>query len=324
CREDGDCKNGASCHDNVCLCEPGYEGEKCEKIKNCEELKCDTEISDCVLDEKTTTGMCKCKDISKLYYEKQCVACREDGDCKNGASCQDNVCLCEPGYEGEKCEKIKNCEELKCDAEISDCVLDEKSTTGMCKCKDISKLYYEKQCVACREDGDCKNGALCQDNVCLCEPGYEGEKCEKIKNCEELKCDTEISDCVLDEKTSTGVCKCKDISKLYYEKQCVGKLRSRRENYYRMCKCKDISKLYYEKQCVACREDGDCKNGASCQDNVCLCEPGYEGEKCEKIKNCEELKCDTEISDCVLDEKTSTGVCKCKDISKLYYEKQCV
>ncbi|GFR18163.1 hypothetical protein TNCT_200951, partial [Trichonephila clavata] len=295
CREDGDCKNGASCHDNVCLCEPGYEGEKCEKIKNCEELKCDTEISDCVLDEKTTTGMCKCKDISKLYYEKQCVACREDGDCKNGASCQDNVCLCEPGYEGEKCEKIKNCEELKCDAEISDCVLDEKSTTGMCKCKDISKLYYEKQCVACREDGDCKNGALCQDNVCLCEPGYEGEKCEKIKNCEELKCDTEISDCVLDEKTSTGV-----------------------------CKCKDISKLYYEKQCVACREDGDCKNGASCQDNVCLCEPGYEGEKCEKIKNCEELKCDTEISDCVLDEKTSTGVCKCKDISKLYYEKQCV
>ncbi|GFQ79444.1 fat-like cadherin-related tumor suppressor [Trichonephila clavata] len=221
CREDGDCKNGASCQDNVCLCEPGYEGEKCEKMKNCEELKCDTEISDCVLDEKTSTGVCKCKDISKLYYEKQCVACREDGDCKNGASCQDNVCLCEPGYEGEKCEKIKNCEELKCDTEISDCVLDEKTSTGVCKCKDISKLYYEKQCVACREDGDCKNGASCQDNVCLCEPGYEGEKCEKIKNCEELKCDTAISDCVLDEKTSKGMCICKDLSKQYFDNQCV-------------------------------------------------------------------------------------------------------
>ncbi|GFQ84547.1 hypothetical protein TNCT_422791 [Trichonephila clavata] len=75
-------------------------------------------------------------------------ACSKDDDCKNKGSCgEDKKCSCKNGTSGELCEIITGCDELKCTADISECVLDEEEEKGACQCKDESKVYFNGKCV---------------------------------------------------------------------------------------------------------------------------------------------------------------------------------
>ncbi|GFY70909.1 hypothetical protein TNIN_485161 [Trichonephila inaurata madagascariensis] len=163
-----------------CMCKAPYIGEKCEKMDPCATLPCQN------------GGVCSV----------------------NGDSFK---CMCKTPYTGEKCEKMDPCATRPCQ-NGGVCSVNGDSFKCMCKIP-----YTGEKCEkTCKENGDCKNGASCKNNACVCEPGYEGDKCEKIKNCENLECNTEISECVLDENTNTGMCKCNEVTKLYLEHQCVG------------------------------------------------------------------------------------------------------
>ncbi|GFR13714.1 EGF-like domain-containing protein [Trichonephila clavata] len=152
--------------------------------------------------------------------------CSEDDDCRNGGICsEDKVCICAMGYKGKKCEKIVGCDELKCNLEISDCILNEETEEGMCRCKDMRKLYFQHECMgSCRDDSDCYNGGVCSSyKTCSCRIGSAGDHCEIIEGCEELKCDPYISDCIFSVSTEKGMCKCKEEGKVFVNDKCVGK-----------------------------------------------------------------------------------------------------
>ncbi|GFQ88718.1 uncharacterized protein TNCT_318241 [Trichonephila clavata] len=301
---DADCNNRGTCGaDRVCSCKRGASGDLCEFITGCDELKCSVDISQCVLDETTGKGVCKCNDESKVYSNNNVwvTSCSNDADCNNRGTCgSDRVCSCKRGASGDLCETITGCEKLKCSVDISQCVLDETTGKGVCQCNDQSKVYSNNKCMAsCSNDADCNNRGTCgADRVCSCKRGASGDLCETITGCDELKCSVDISQCVLDETTGKGVCKCNDESKVYSN-----------NNVW----------------VTSCSNDADCNNRGTCgSDRVCSCKRGASGDLCETITGCEKLKCSVDISQCVLDETTGKGVCQCNDQSKVYSNNKCM
>ncbi|GFQ74872.1 hemicentin-2 [Trichonephila clavata] len=300
CSEDADCNSRGTCgSDKMCSCKKGSTGDLCETITGCDELKCPEGISQCVLDEAAEKGVCQCTDKSKVYSNNKCIAaCSKDDDCKNEGSCgEDKMCSCKNGTSGELCEIITGCDELKCTADISECVLDEEEEKGACQCKDESKVYFNSKCVAsCSNNDDCKNRGTCGSNkVCSCKKGASGDLCDVVDGCKELKCPDDISECVFDEKAEGGV-----------------------------CQCKEANKVYSDGKCVACTKDNHCKNGGTCgSEKTCSCKKGTSGDQCQTIAGCDELKCNVSVSRCLLNETAEKGVCQCIDKKKQYVNNTC-
>ncbi|GFU16625.1 hypothetical protein NPIL_584521 [Nephila pilipes] len=93
----------------MCECRNGTKGDFCELIVGCQELNCDAEISNCILNDETHRGMCICKEDNKLYFDNKCVldSCLSN-PCRNGGTCgiaKDGFrCVCKPPYSGTLCE----------------------------------------------------------------------------------------------------------------------------------------------------------------------------------------------------------------------------
>ncbi|CAH8488553.1 unnamed protein product [Schistosoma margrebowiei] len=219
------CLNGATCKSTgECVCQPGYEGIYCEKIKDiCSVLKlCDQKC----FPKDDGTYHCGCDPEYELQADGHSCELKSSCNfkCQNNGKCFDGKCVCTSNFEGEYCEKDKN----ECDQSIfvHGCSYGCINTYGSyeCICPDgYRRLADKRTCV--KEDNvscnpPCKNGGICRPgNLCECTRGYEGIQCElDINECVRLKpCDPDYGIC---ENTPGGyTCQCVPGYKLMYDGQ---------------------------------------------------------------------------------------------------------
>jgi len=143
CGPNGQCVINTS-GEAVCNCFAGYEGTNCNTFNPCLLLECQNGGS--CIKTSDTTAMCNCAVDTTgqtLYIGESCEKinpcygfdCGENGNCVVD-SLDRATCDCMPGFIGELCDQVDLCFE-----------------------------------VACFENSTCQNG------VCECNQGYEGDSC---------------------------------------------------------------------------------------------------------------------------------------------------
>ncbi len=118
---DQPCQNGGRCVATldgglVCLCEAGYQGDRCEAaFDNCQPDPCKNG-SICV--DQVNGAYCDCADgWDGATCEHNHDDCADD-PCLNGGACTDGfqtrTCVCAPGFSGESCEAgaLRTCQEI--------------------------------------------------------------------------------------------------------------------------------------------------------------------------------------------------------------------
>ena len=142
------CENDAACvpagKDYVCLCQPGYAGERCEvDVDDCAPNPC---FNGGTCTDGVDGFTCTCATgFSGVQCEQNIDDC-SDAPCENGGQCIDGIdgyaCACAPGYAGARCE-----------VDVDDC-----------------------------DPNPCFNGGTCTDRVdgftCGCLAGWWGRQCE--------------------------------------------------------------------------------------------------------------------------------------------------
>lgn len=157
------CDNGGACvaldgGGFRCVCEPGWEGERCE-----------INIDDCA-----------------------------DNPCQHDGFCFDEVagfvCVCRAGYDGERCE-----------IDVDDCVTEPCLNGGTCvdgineiSCECAPGFQgtlceVETACI----DFDCGSNGRCEGGVCVCDEGWSGMACER--------CEHDPGDLVIDESDGASI-----------------------------------------------------------------------------------------------------------------------
>ncbi|KAG8190449.1 hypothetical protein JTE90_009286 [Oedothorax gibbosus] len=196
CSIEGVCSNGGSCQRvgraASCVCEPGFEGARCEAdIDECQQSPCHNEAT-CVNGHGSFLCVCSDSFTGKLCEEEvdECLS----NPCLHNGTCMDKVggytCLCSSGYEGTKCEN-----------ELETCFQDVICVHGRCVANRCACLpgYHGMDCsidVDECENVTCLNNGSCVDGIasfhCACELGFTGEQCEiNIDDCEANNCSTE-------------------------------------------------------------------------------------------------------------------------------------
>uniref|UniRef100_A0A8C9QDN8 Protein delta homolog 1 n=1 Tax=Spermophilus dauricus TaxID=99837 RepID=A0A8C9QDN8_SPEDA len=141
-----DPKNGFCEDDNVCRCQPGWQGPLCDQ---------------CVTSPGCVNGLCEepwqciCKDWDFFLYPPDVRACTST-PCSNNGTCVDldsgrYECSCPPGFSGQDCQE-----------KDGPCVIN---------------------------GSPCQHGGTCVDDEgrashasCLCPPGFSGNFCEIVAN----------------------------------------------------------------------------------------------------------------------------------------------
>ncbi|XP_023564463.1 protein delta homolog 1 isoform X2 [Octodon degus] len=193
-----DPKNGFCEDDNVCRCQPGWQGPQCDQCVtppgcvngHCEEpwecicedgwegKLCDLDIRACTSTPCGNNGTCM--DLGNGHYECACVPgysgkdCqKKDGPCvingspcQHGGTCVDDEgrashasCLCPPGFSGNFCEIMANsCTPNPCE---NDGVCTDIGGDFRCRCP---AGFIDKTCsrpVSSCTSSPCLNGGTC-------------------------------------------------------------------------------------------------------------------------------------------------------------------
>lgn len=160
-----------------CFCFPGFAGANCELGPTCEH--------DCGLHGKCVAHVdgskgavavgCAC---AAGYTGPQCRqrVCteQEEAQCGPNGVCADGKCLCEPGFEGERCDRRNDCEPA-CDAKHGFCGAGPNGK-GKCHCE---KGFGGASCQGKLCDKGCMGRGLCLDGACQCRDAWFGTDCEK-------------------------------------------------------------------------------------------------------------------------------------------------
>jgi hypothetical protein len=237
---------------SVCCCNPGYEGEQCER-----------QVSPCA---------------QLTAHNDNTNICQNSGKCRDVLSEFDYVCDCPAGYGGQNCEfEINECgprNPCNFDGQCIDLVGDFE-----CICKtgftgktcDIRAEYCKDKC-SVAGTARCLNDK--RDALCVCLPDYTGSDCStkiSIDYCLSNPCSEEAS---CESNSREFKCICPD----------------------------DRIGTYCEHKFDYCSIHGyKCKNGSVCTfasmdgKNVkCSCEAGFTGSLCDTlIKECDSNPCKT-------------------------------
>ena len=210
----GDCADGSSCSENLCVqdeCEPvecaGLCGEVANQCGNAANCACGI-IEDCV------EGLCICERDTCESRGKQCGTintCGETvvcGSCAGGWECQEGTCVCEPssscddvpGFCGQRnngCETvICGCAEgERCDVESETCV------PGVCTPRSMDEVCADIPCGTAFNDCEL---VVCPDRCpgdeyCAAD-GADGLgarecQCPELEACGELTCGVFTNSC---------------------------------------------------------------------------------------------------------------------------------
>ncbi|XP_069464907.1 protein delta homolog 2 [Ambystoma mexicanum] len=215
-----DLAHGRCDEDDKCRCDPGWEGEYCEKC---------VRMPGCLHGTCHQPWQCMClPGWAGKFCERDVHICIHQNPCRNEAECVDDPegeysCVCPEGFHGKNCElKMGPCE---------------------------------------RAGSPCKNGGSCQDNhgyatnfTCRCLAGYVGDLCE-----------LDVDDCLMRPCANGATCH-DGINRFSCECQ-VG---------------------FEGRFCTVNIDDcvsGPCQNGGKCYDRVsdydCICTNGFTGKTCD-------------------------------------------
>jgi hypothetical protein len=165
CGKHGICVNDNG--NNKCDCEPGFDGEKCEKALTCGPNACGGR-------GVCKYGTCFC---NPGFTGPQCaekVAC--ENNCNSNGVCKFGKCFCNKGFEGNDCGTETQCPSVN----DSPCTGHGVCNLGQCECDEAhegadcaKKIENALQCTL-----DCNNRGLCHKGRCFCTEGFSGSSCE--------------------------------------------------------------------------------------------------------------------------------------------------
>lgn len=159
-----------------------FLGEFCENVSACSH--------ECSSDTQCIAGQCCVPDSSGTQCKTAVALPLDDCTCLNGGTCTENssVCICPPGFDGKRCERIDSCNENNCESPM-------ECANGKCVCPE-SVGSCTGGCAAgpCANNGKCHNRGT-NDYYCLCPKGWSG-----------TKCDIDIDECVQNAICGHGIC----------------------------------------------------------------------------------------------------------------------
>lgn len=270
------CAHGGTCIDvkdggNVeCICLPGFTGAACENAPAC--------ARDCPPDTECIGGVCCAPDATGTQCRSATALPLDDCVCLNGGTCSSNssACVCPPGFEGKRCERLETCSAANCQEPMV-------CSGGKCVCPD-----HAGNCNGGCSSGPCMNGATCHargtnEYYCQCPSGWTGPNCEHDHD----ECQASSGLC------GHGICVNSPGSfKCYCEPGYTGLL----------CDL-DVD------ECLShpCRNNATCLNKVN--DYQCICPAGYNGKDCSNdINECLSSPC-SQGSTCVDGIADYTCVC---------------
>lgn len=239
-----------------------------------------TELSSLKSLKDTKENILNSKDL--ILHED--VTCNEINKCKNGGICN-KVCQCPKGTSGNFCEEVDWCENYRCGStDEVECLYNETSTQGFCKCKKSRHLYDD-------------NTKTCKE----CDCGYYGECTimENVKKCNCKKGFAQYKFQCLPCECGFGTIKC--LLKAYQKKVCVCEEKYAQRTYWgnaqcQPCDCGDHGECRYDddKKICECEEHykefrGECREcfcgyKGSCKfdfrgEKICSCDYGFSSHK---------------------------------------------
>jgi len=202
-----------------CVCNGLYHGSYCE-LKHCSDYDAENPSKlECSGNGVCSPqGLCLCfpgwgKAASKSG-ENLCADTVCPVDCGEHGVCQDNVCICQDGFQGPACR------EPKCENDCSghgQCGFNTPNSAAECVCEygwalpDCATKAFYTEVTSC--PNDCWGRGLCFSGVCACQDGYTGADCSGRRcpegltglNCEFQSCP---NDCSQRGRCLSGQCQC--------------------------------------------------------------------------------------------------------------------
>uniref|UniRef100_A0A7M4E463 Neurogenic locus notch homolog protein 2 n=1 Tax=Crocodylus porosus TaxID=8502 RepID=A0A7M4E463_CROPO len=307
CENSGICQESSGSDGYICLCAPGWEGERCTvDIDECVSKPCRNHA---VCHNIQGSYLCEC---NPGFTGGDCESNIDDclsNPCQNGASCVDGVnsfsCICLPGFQGEQCQTDTNeclSEPCKNGGTCSDYV-----NSYTCKCPaGFEGTNCENNINECTESS-CFNGATCVDGInsftCQCPVGFTGTFClMEINECDSHPC-LNRGTCVDSLGTYHCVCpmgytgkNCQILVDLCSKFPCKNKSTCVQQNTHFHCNCPPgWSGAYCDVPNVSCQVaasqrgvpvDQLCQHSGNClnvgNSHRCQCRTGYTGSYCEE------------------------------------------